>query len=170
MMVLALGAIFVLVRMGWIYGERAQSMPLAKVERVAGIPKELDTLELKILNFYTVERPVRGEPFLVCYGVLNAVSVKLEPPLAEVAPVLSRCVEVTLHKETQLTLRAHGKNGEEVAASFVLGVNEPRPEFVFVSIKRAEAQAGGEMDVVLWGEEGGEGLAGAGAEAAGGGR
>jgi hypothetical protein len=49
---------------------------------------------------------------------------------------------VTLHKETQLTLRAHGKNGEEVAASFVLGVNEPRPEFVFVSISGRKLKRG----------------------------
>ncbi len=129
------------IQLAWIYYERSRPLP-KRPEKVVGIPKELDTIELKILNFYTAERPVRGEPFLVCYGVINATKVVLEPPLAEVKPVLSRCVEVTLRKETELTLRAFGRNGEEAAASFVIGVNEPRPEFLFVSVSNRELKPG----------------------------
>ncbi len=140
---LAVAAVLVLVRLGWIYWERARPAPEpVRHQRAAGIPKELDTLELKILNFYTTGQPVRGEPFFVCYGVINATSVKLEPPLAETPAVLSRCVEVTLHRETELTLRAYGRNGEEAAASFVIGVNEPRPEFLFVSVSSRQFKRG----------------------------
>lgn len=140
---LSVVAVLVLVRLGWIYWERARPVaePVRR-ERVSGIPKELDTVELKILNFYTTEQPVRGQPFSVCYGVINATSVKLEPPLAETPAVLSRCVQVTLHKEAELTLRAYGKNGEEASASFVIGVHEPRPEFQFVSVSSREIRRG----------------------------
>lgn len=140
---LSVVAVLAFLRLGWHYWQRAHPAPEpAGPTRVAGIPKELDTLELKILNFYTTEQPVRGEPFSVCYGVINATSVKLEPPLAETPAVLSRCVQVTLHKETELTLRASGRNGEEAAASFIIGVNEPRPEFQFVSVSSREFKRG----------------------------
>jgi hypothetical protein len=131
------------VRLGFIYWERTR--PVSEIKRpqeTRGIPDELDTLELKILSFYTTDQPVRGEPFVVCYGVLNATEVRLEPPLAEVGPSLNRCVNVTLRQETQLTLRVFGKNGEESAASFRIGVKEPRPEFLFVSISGREFKRG----------------------------
>jgi len=130
-----------MVRLGLTYLRRGEA-DSPRMVKVAGIPKELDTRELKILNFYTADKPVRGEPFIVCYGVLNAVAVTLEPPLAEVAPTLNRCVEVTIRKETELTLTATGKDGETAVASFVIGVSEPRPEFKFVSTSSREIRAG----------------------------
>jgi hypothetical protein len=39
-------------------------------------------------------------------------------------------------------LRAFGKNGEEAAASFVIGVQEPRPEFLFVSVSGRQLKRG----------------------------
>jgi len=54
MVLLALASCFVLIRLGWLYWDRAHPGPEPKrKERVAGIPPELDTLDLKILNFYT---------------------------------------------------------------------------------------------------------------------
>jgi len=134
---------FFLVRLAIIHWSRAQ-LPLTRepVEQAAGIPKELDTLDLRILNFYAASNPVRGEPFALCYGVLNAVSLKMEPPLAELSPSLSRCVEVKLLQETELKLVAAGRNGEEQSASFRLGVREPRPEFLFVSVSARQLQRG----------------------------
>lgn len=140
---LSVVAVLAFLRLGWHYWQRAHPAPEpAARARVAGIPKELDTLELKILNFYIPEQPVRGQPFSLCYGVINATSVQLEPPLAETPAVLSRCVQVTLGKETELTLHAYGRNGEEAAASFIVGVAEPRPEFTFVSISGRQIKRG----------------------------
>ena len=52
---------------------------------------------LKVLSFYASPAAVRaGERALVCYGVSNAKEVKIEPPLGDVVPSLSRCLE-TLH-------------------------------------------------------------------------
>lgn len=138
---LAITAVLILIRLGWIYYERSHPLP-EPAPRVAGIPKELDTLELKILNFYTPEQPVRGQPFSLCYGVINATRVEMKPSFDDTPPVLSRCVQATLGRETELTLHAYGKNGEEATASFIVGVAEPRPEFLFVSISGRELKRG----------------------------
>jgi len=130
------------LRLGWTYLERSRPEPLP-VERLQGIPAALNTTELKILNFYIpAASAVRGEETLLCYGVLNAVSVKLTPPLADVRPSLARCVYVTLNKATELTLTATGKDGLEASRSFVIGTTEPRPEFLFVDMSGFKAKAG----------------------------
>lgn len=97
----------------------------------AGVPAELATRELKILNFYAPRVPERGKPATLCYGVVNAERVELDPPLAGVWPSISRCVEITVGDQTRLTLRAYGRGGQSVSASFVLPVAEPQPEILF---------------------------------------
>jgi hypothetical protein len=139
---LLLAAAFLAARLILVYEERSQTPPARRKSPDTGIPKELDTLDLKVLNFYTTEKPVRGKPFVLCYGVINAESVSLDPPLADISPAVSRCVEARLDRETALTLRATGRNGEQAAASFTLGVAEPRPEFLFVSVSGREVKRG----------------------------
>jgi hypothetical protein len=142
-LVLGIVLAFVLVRIVWIYVKRNEPPIPAKMERIVGIPKELDTKDLKILSFYSpTAAPVRGEPFVICYGVLNAASVALDPPLAEISPAITRCVSAKVEKKTQVTLTATGKNGETASASFTLGVSEPRPEFKFVSISSRQIKRG----------------------------
>lgn len=116
--------------------------PAKKAPAAAGVPAELATRELKILNFYAPRIPERGKPSTVCYGVLNAARVELDPPLAEVSPSISRCVEVTVRQQVQLTLRAYGRDGRVVSATFLLPVVEPRPEVLFVNISSREIRRG----------------------------
>lgn len=140
--VLTLVLIVVGLRFGWIYLERSKpSTPKAKAP--PGIPAELNTSELKILNFYVpATAAVRGEETLLCYGVLNAVSVRMTPLLAQLSPSVARCVYITLNKATELTLTATGKDGLEASRSFVLGTTEPRPEFAFIDMSGKETKAG----------------------------
>ncbi|GIU77127.1 MAG: hypothetical protein KatS3mg005_0365 [Bryobacteraceae bacterium] len=119
---LAAAALLAAVRLAvWMHSRWAPPAP-AKARPQAGVPAELDTRELKILMFYATRIPAPGEPFTICYGVLNAERVELDPPLAELYPSLSRCVEVTVRKDTRFTLRAYGRAGEPVSASFDLRV------------------------------------------------
>lgn len=130
------------LRFGWIYLERSVPPPPA-TRRAPGVPAELNTTELKILNFYVpAASAVRGEETLLCYGVINAASVKLTPPLAKITPSLARCVYVTLNRATELTLTATGKEGLEARRSFTIGATEPRPEFLFVEMNARETKAG----------------------------
>jgi hypothetical protein len=79
--------------------------------------------DVKILQFYARDgNMVEGTKSVICYGVLNAKSVRIEPKLEGVSPSLNRCVEVYAEKETRYTLTAVGSDGREVSESFVLGV------------------------------------------------
>jgi hypothetical protein len=59
---------------------------------------------------------------VICYGVLNAKSVRMEPPAPGVSVSLSKCVEIAPMRNTRYTLIAEGNDGRMVSESFVLGV------------------------------------------------
>lgn len=78
---------------------------------------------VKILQFYARDgNLVEGEKSVLCYGVLNARSVRIDPPVDGVGPALNRCVAIAPERQTQYTLIAEGMDGTTVSESFVLGV------------------------------------------------
>jgi hypothetical protein len=78
---------------------------------------------VKILQFYARDLKVtEGTNSVICYGVINARTVRMEPPTDFVTPSLNKCVEVTPTKETRYTLIAEGNDGQLVSESFVLGM------------------------------------------------
>lgn len=79
--------------------------------------------ELKVLNFLAQPGTVPpGEPALLCYGVLNAVSVTIEPKIEDLKPSLSRCLEVRPRRTTEYKLEAHGRSGSTVRATVQIEV------------------------------------------------
>ncbi len=79
--------------------------------------------DVRILQFYARDREVvEGRSTVLCYGVLNAKAVKLDPPMEGVGPALNRCVEVAPLRETRYTLTAEDANGRTVSESFSLPV------------------------------------------------
>jgi hypothetical protein len=73
---------------------------------------------VKILAFYPRDVMVtEGGNTLLCYGVSNAASVRIDPPVDGVSPALSRCVEIRPKGETRYTLTATGSDGKSVAQS-----------------------------------------------------
>jgi hypothetical protein len=92
-------------------------------ERSAEFARLYGGTDVKIIQFYAREgNIVEGTKSVICYGVLNARSVRIDPPLDGVSPSLNRCVEVSAAKETRFTLTADGFDGRSVSESFVLGV------------------------------------------------
>ncbi len=79
--------------------------------------------DLKILNFYASRERGAGQPWLLCYGVLNAKSVRIEPPVAEVYPTVSKCVEARPEKETRYTLIAEDSAGHTASKSLLVPVD-----------------------------------------------
>lgn len=76
-----------------------------------------------ILNFYAAPGAVRhGDSFQLCYGVSNAASVKLDPPVGSVWPSLSRCISVTPKKTATYTLTAVDSAGHTKTASLTVTV------------------------------------------------
>lgn len=80
--------------------------------------------ELKIVQFYARDGTlVEGEKTVLCYGLVNAKSVRIEPRVEGVSVSPNRCVEVTPERDTRYTLTAEGEDGRTVTASLALAVH-----------------------------------------------
>jgi hypothetical protein len=84
--------------------------------------------EVKIVQFYSREGTLfEGSTTVLCYGLANARSVRLEPPVeGGVSVSIDNCVEVAPEHDTRYTLTAEGNDGRTVSESFVLQV-KPDP-------------------------------------------
>ena len=100
---------------GWVLWQRhsAQAPPPA--------PPAVDPLakygsDVKILQFYTSTGIItKGSKALVCYSVINATGVRLDPPVERVWVSTNRCFEVVPERTTRYTLTADGANHKTVS-------------------------------------------------------
>ena len=96
----------------------------------------------KITQFYaSPAHPRQGEKTLLCYGVENAKDVRLDPPVEEVWPALSRCFEVKPKGAAKYTLSASGPGGS-VSQSLSLTPAPPAVEIIEVSINKLDFTRG----------------------------
>jgi len=78
---------------------------------------------LKITGFYVSPQAVRkGGTAKLCYGVVNATSISLDPPADRVWPSLSRCFDVRPVTTTTYTLTAQDAHGAKVTQSVDLAI------------------------------------------------
>lgn len=78
---------------------------------------------VKITAFYARDAMVvEGGSTVLCYGVLSAKSVRLDPPAENISPSLNRCIEVRPKAQTRYTLTAEGADGQAVAQSVTIRV------------------------------------------------
>lgn len=103
--------------------------------------------EVKISQFYANTGVVeQGTPITICYGVENARTVRIEPPVETLKPAVSRCFSVTPDRGATYTLIAEGSDGKTVTATFrvnVKGRTAARPELVqLFGSSSSEIQAG----------------------------
>jgi hypothetical protein len=134
---LRVGAIIAAAYLGYVFLARhttnqrwadrqksAQPAPDPKFEATYG------GTAVKILQFYAREGAItEGESTVICYGVVNAKSVKIEPPVSGVQVALSNCVSAQPEHDTQYTLTAEGNDGKTVTAAFTLAV-KPEPDSI----------------------------------------
>jgi hypothetical protein len=64
----------------------------------------------------------RGKTTQLCYGVVNAVSVKLDPPVEDVKPSYHHCLEIAPKKTTRYTVTATDKAGHTKSESLEVRV------------------------------------------------
>ena len=78
----------------------------AEFERVYG------GTALRIIQFYSPDGDLmEGDSTVICYGVLNAKSVRIEPPVEGTGVAVNRCVPVAPKDDTRYTLIAGGNDG-----------------------------------------------------------
>jgi hypothetical protein len=82
---------------------------------------------VKILQFYAMPGVLHaGERSSMCYGVVNAKTVRIEPEVEPIEPSLNRCLQISPRHDTRYTLTAEGADGKIVTASFVIKVEPKR--------------------------------------------
>src|SRR5436309_16115073 len=64
-----------------------------------------------------------GASTQLCYGVLNATTVRIEPPVGEdLKPTYRHCVEIAPKKTTTYTITASNDKGESKSESLIIQV------------------------------------------------
>jgi hypothetical protein len=119
---------------GWIFADRFfdirvwnQSRERREAKRAAEFERVYGGAEVRILQFYSSDgNLIEGDHATICYGVVNAKSVRMEPHVDGVSPALNRCVEVAPENNTRYTLIAEGDDGRMVTESFTIQV-KPDP-------------------------------------------
>ena len=103
----------------WIFFSRWQAgrdAERAQAEaRVAEAQKVLDAYggnKVTVLNLSASKGALRrGETAQLCYGVSNAKSVKIEPPVGDLWPSMYRCLDISPTKDTTYTITADDGQG-----------------------------------------------------------
>lgn len=148
--------VILLAYLGWVAESRWRSQRHPQPSRTdlhgasPDIPPELipNGTGVRIVNFYTAKREItRGEQAVLCYSVLNAASVRLDPPVEDLKPSLNRCFAVKPEQNTTYTLAALGADGSAASASFTVKVNPPPPKIEMLSISAKEIRRGQPFDM-----------------------
>jgi hypothetical protein len=79
--------------------------------------------ELTIITFEAEDGLVRpGQTTRLCYGVVNAKSVKLDPAVEDLKPSYRHCMDISPRKTTTYTLTATGDAGQTKTSSLTVRV------------------------------------------------
>lgn len=132
----------------------------AQARRDATFARTYGGSDLKILQFYARDGDLsQGSPTVLCYGVLNARSVRIDPPVDGVSPALSRCVAVSPLHETRYTLTAEGADGRTATESLVLQVHADEatlPRITYFRIAAHKMDRGRHVFTLTFGDRNGE--------------
>lgn len=127
---LTVAVVIALAYDGWIFLNRWSSTRDSKrAEAQKQAQDARRTLEmlggdrLKILDFYASPGAIRrGERASLCYGVNNAASVRIDPPVEQLHPAVSHCFQVEPAHDTEYKLIAEDAAGHSVTAAVTVKV------------------------------------------------
>ena len=115
---------------GWIFFSRwSDAREAQKAEQLKQAQDARHTLELlggdqlKILDFYATPGAIRrGGHATICYGVNAAERVRIEPPVEQLHPAVSHCIEVSPLRNTDYKLTAQDHAGHAVTERLTIKV------------------------------------------------
>jgi hypothetical protein len=105
--------------LGWVFYSRwqagreaARAQTEARLSNARKVVEAYGGGKVRILSLSLSTGAVRpGEAAQLCYGVSNAKSVKVDPPVGEVWPSMYRCVDISPKTDTTYTLTADDGQG-----------------------------------------------------------
>lgn len=124
------------VRLGWVWwgrhDARVRMEAAARSGRSQRYQSAGDDGRLAITQFYARSGEITaGDRNLVCYGVRNATSVRIEPPVENLSPAMNRCFFVDPQEDTTYQLVAEGPDGARASESFRVHV---KPAAAFIAM------------------------------------
>ena len=79
--------------------------------------------ELSFTTFEAATGVLRpGETTQLCYGVVNAASVKIDPPVEQIKPSYRHCMDISPRKTTTYTITASDSAGHTKSVSLTVQV------------------------------------------------
>jgi hypothetical protein len=118
----------VLIYDGWVFysrWQRRREVSRQKAEKEqAEASRTLQLLgNLKILGFYAAPTVISlGNKAKICYSVVDAKSVRIEPPVEKLDPAFSFCFDIAPRKTTAYKLFAQDAAGHTVTADTAVQV------------------------------------------------
>jgi len=109
---------------GFVFWQRNPMWPFGRRPYIERDPMAVYGKNVKILQLYGPREIAAGGKALICYGVVNATAVRLDPPEEKVWPAVSRCFEVTPVRSTRYTITAEGKEHTTVSQSIEIAVKQ----------------------------------------------
>src|SRR3954453_14234067 len=99
--------VLVFLYVGWVFYSRHRDVrneeDLARAKEAENAKFTVDKYggdRAKILAFSLSAGAIRaGQPGKICFGVANAKTVKIEPPVGDVWPSMSRCLDAKPKKD-----------------------------------------------------------------------
>jgi hypothetical protein len=144
-----IGLSIAVVRLGWVwlvrYDARLRMEGATQTRRDPAYQSSPDDGKVEITQFYARSgETIAGDSNLVCYGVRNAASVRIEPPVENLSPSMNRCFLIEPQQDTTYRLVAEGADGRQASASFLIRVKPARPAILMLAtserrIPRGEA-------------------------------
>ncbi len=115
---------------GWIfYGRWREAHDASKAQAAKEAQDDrriVDALggdSLKILDFYASPPAIRrGQQSMICYGVNAAQSVRIDPPVEQLHPAVSHCLQVTPQRNTDYKLTVDDSAGHTLSQSLTIQV------------------------------------------------
>jgi hypothetical protein len=122
--------VLVFIYVGWVFYSRHRDVRdqeeqarAKEAENAKYTVEKYGGDRVKILAFSLSSGAIHaGQPVQICYGVANAKTIKIEPPVGEVWPSMSRCLEAKPKKDTTYVLTAQDAAGHTDSAELAIKV------------------------------------------------
>jgi hypothetical protein len=142
-----IGLSLAVARLGWVCLVRHDAH--VRTERVTQTRRDQsyqippDDGAVGITQFYARSGEITaGDQNLVCYGVRNARSVRIEPPVENITPAMNRCFFVDPQLDTTYTLVAEGTDGSQATESFRVRVKPAPPAILMFATSERQIPRG----------------------------